>query len=158
MSAPAIVALIVAAINTGDTAAFLDLFHETGMVDDCGSLYHGRQQIKAWSDRELIGAQAHIRVRSRGLYGDTVGMLVDVSGDDFYGCSEFRLRLRAGRILELKIADYFGKQRGGDMKTEEIAPTGLTAAQQSLSDLWDEHVRSEFATKDATAALDTMVR
>ena len=44
------------------------------------------------------------------------------------------------------------------MKAEEIAQSGLTAAQQSLSDLWDEHVRSEFATKDAVAAIDTMVR
>ena len=79
MSAPAIVALIVAAINTGDTAAFLDLFHEAGTVNDCGSLYHGRKQIMAWSDRELIGAQAHIRVRSCGHQGDTVRMLVDVA-------------------------------------------------------------------------------
>ena len=29
---------------------------------------------------------------------------------------------------------------------------GLTPAQQSLNDLWDEHVRDEFATKDAAAA------
>jgi len=43
------------------------------------------------------------------------------------------------------------------MKAEEMIPTGLTAAQQSLSDLWDQHVRSEFATKNAGAAIDTMV-
>ena len=38
----------------------------------------------------------------------------------------------------------------------ESKETGLTPAQQALSDLWDEHVRDEFATKDANAALDTM--
>ena len=43
------------------------------------------------------------------------------------------------------------------MKAEEIAPISLTVAQQSLSDLWDEHVRSEFANKDAHAAIETMV-
>ena len=43
------------------------------------------------------------------------------------------------------------------MNTIETAETRLTPAQQALSDLWDEHVRSEFATKDASAALDTMV-
>ena len=43
------------------------------------------------------------------------------------------------------------------MKAEEIAPISLTAAQQSLSDLWDAHVRSEFANKDAHAAIETMV-
>ena len=103
MSAPAIVALVVAAINTGDTVALLDLFHETGTVSDCGSLYHGRQQIKAWSDRALIGAQAHIRVHSSTDHGDTVSMLVDVDGDGVCGPCELRLTLRAGRILEMKI-------------------------------------------------------
>jgi carboxymethylenebutenolidase len=33
----------------------------------------------------------------------------------------------------------------------------LTPAQQALSDIWDEHVRDEFATKDANGALNTMV-
>jgi carboxymethylenebutenolidase len=43
------------------------------------------------------------------------------------------------------------------MKTEVIAETKLTPAQQALNDLWDEHVRDEFATKDAAGALNTMV-
>lgn len=42
------------------------------------------------------------------------------------------------------------------MNVESVRPNGLTAEQQKLSDLWDEHVRSEFASKDAVAALDTM--
>jgi hypothetical protein len=40
------------------------------------------------------------------------------------------------------------------MNTRELIETGLTPAQQALSDLWDEH--DEFAAKDARAALDTM--
>jgi carboxymethylenebutenolidase len=43
------------------------------------------------------------------------------------------------------------------MKVEETAGIGITPAQQALSDLWDEHVRSEFAAKNAKAAVDTMV-
>jgi carboxymethylenebutenolidase len=43
------------------------------------------------------------------------------------------------------------------MKPEKIVGPGLTPAQQALSDLWDEHVRSEFATKEAIAAVETMV-
>jgi len=31
------------------------------------------------------------------------------------------------------------------------------SASQSLSDLWDEHVRNEFAVKDTAATLDTMI-
>jgi carboxymethylenebutenolidase len=42
------------------------------------------------------------------------------------------------------------------MNMREITETRLTPAQQALSDLWDEHVRDEFAIKDANAALDTM--
>jgi carboxymethylenebutenolidase len=42
------------------------------------------------------------------------------------------------------------------MSKKESRNTGLTPEQQALSDLWDEHVRDEFAIKDANAALDTM--
>lgn len=37
------------------------------------------------------------------------------------------------------------------------APPVLTPHQQFLNDLWEEHVRDEFATKDTSATLDTMV-
>ena len=42
------------------------------------------------------------------------------------------------------------------MTNKEFRNTDLTPAQQALSDLWDEHVRDEFAIKDSDAALDTM--
>ena len=41
--------------------------------------------------------------------------------------------------------------------TTANTPQSLTPAQQALSDIWDEHVRDEFATKDATGTLNTMV-
>jgi carboxymethylenebutenolidase len=34
---------------------------------------------------------------------------------------------------------------------------GLTAGQQSLNDLWEEHLRDEFTTQDTNATLETMV-
>jgi carboxymethylenebutenolidase len=37
------------------------------------------------------------------------------------------------------------------------ATTSLSPAQQALSDLWDEHMRHEFDTKDTEATLATMV-
>ena len=43
------------------------------------------------------------------------------------------------------------------MKGKQSTDAGLTPTQQLLNDVWDEHVRDEFATKDAAAALDTMV-
>lgn len=43
------------------------------------------------------------------------------------------------------------------MKVKQDIEAGLTPAQQLLNDLWDEHVRDEFVTKDTPATLDTMV-
>ena len=43
------------------------------------------------------------------------------------------------------------------MNAKTTAEVKLTPAQQALSDLWDEHVRDEFAIKDANGALNTMV-
>jgi carboxymethylenebutenolidase len=43
------------------------------------------------------------------------------------------------------------------MNTTQTSSNGLTAAQQALNDLWEEHVGNEFAAKDAAGALDTMV-
>jgi carboxymethylenebutenolidase len=42
------------------------------------------------------------------------------------------------------------------VNTKEIRDTGLTPAQQAMSALWDEHLRDEFAIKDANVAVDTM--
>jgi carboxymethylenebutenolidase len=44
-----------------------------------------------------------------------------------------------------------------NMHTDNSLPNGLTADQQKLVDLWDEHIRNEFASKDAAGALHTMV-
>jgi carboxymethylenebutenolidase len=43
------------------------------------------------------------------------------------------------------------------VNTKTTAEVKLTPAQQALSDIWDAHVRDEFATKDATGTLNTMV-
>jgi carboxymethylenebutenolidase len=43
------------------------------------------------------------------------------------------------------------------MTTDQHTTNGLTPAQKVLNDLWDEHVRGEFATKDPAATLETMV-
>ena len=37
------------------------------------------------------------------------------------------------------------------------ANVALTAEQQFLNDLWEEHIRDEFSTRDTVATLDTMV-
>jgi carboxymethylenebutenolidase len=43
------------------------------------------------------------------------------------------------------------------MNKQQGTKTGLTPGQQTLTDLWEEHLRHEFATQDTTATLETMV-
>jgi carboxymethylenebutenolidase len=40
---------------------------------------------------------------------------------------------------------------------QQAAGNGLTNQQQFLSDLWDDHIRGEFASKDVEGTIDTMV-
>jgi carboxymethylenebutenolidase len=43
------------------------------------------------------------------------------------------------------------------MNEQQGTKTGLTPGQQTLDDLWEEHLRHEFRTQDTTATLETMV-
>ncbi len=43
------------------------------------------------------------------------------------------------------------------MSTAQGMEAGLTPEQQRLNDLWEEHVKGEFSTRDTRATLDTMV-
>jgi carboxymethylenebutenolidase len=43
------------------------------------------------------------------------------------------------------------------MSESQSTSTGLTRHQQFLNDLWDEHIREEFASKNADATIETMV-
>jgi carboxymethylenebutenolidase len=43
------------------------------------------------------------------------------------------------------------------MSNAQATSTGLTAQQQFLNDLWDEHIRHEFDSKNTAATIDTMV-
>lgn len=45
-----------------DEAGFLDAFAPTGVVDDWGSIYRGRDEIDTWSSRELIGARGVLTI------------------------------------------------------------------------------------------------
>jgi hypothetical protein len=103
MTTPIIVSAVIAAVNAGDTTGFLDLFTETGTVDDWGSVYRGRQEIKSWSDRELIGVNARFELRSSEQHGSEASMLVNVGGDGFNGPSRFTFTISGGRIAEMRI-------------------------------------------------------
>ena len=59
---PEPVASFIDAVNAHDEAAFLNAFTDNGSVDDWGRVFTGREQIKAWSDKEFIGARGTLDV------------------------------------------------------------------------------------------------
>lgn len=105
ITSPAIVDTVLAAVNGADTDAFLDLFAADGTVDDWSSIYRGRQEIKTWSDRELIGAKARSALRSAEQHGNEASMMVDVGGDGFNGMSRFTFTVTDGRIRQMRITE-----------------------------------------------------
>jgi hypothetical protein len=103
MKTPRIIADVIAAVNAGATDIFLDLFAPEGEVDDWGSFYRGREAIRTWSDRELIGVKAHLTLRSAEQHGNNASMNVEVGGDGFKGPSRFAFALTEDRIRLMRI-------------------------------------------------------
>ena len=101
-STPPVVSAFVAAVNAGDTAAFLALFAERGIVDDWGTRYGGREKIRAWSDRELIGVDARLEIVS-SEQGADASVLAQVSGRGFKGRSRFSFTMDGPLIKEMRI-------------------------------------------------------
>ena len=100
---PAPIDALVAAINGGDTEAFLDAFAAGGLVDDWGSAYRGREAIAAWSARELIGAKGHLGAAPQRL-GDVVTIIGDWKSSFFSGPSRMEFLLDGEKIRELRIS------------------------------------------------------
>jgi carboxymethylenebutenolidase len=54
----------------------------------------------------------------------------------------------AAELADLRTLEFF---------VRHLAGSGISAAQKKLSDLWEEHVKYEFATRDTADTLQTMV-
>ncbi|MEZ2126454.1 MULTISPECIES: nuclear transport factor 2 family protein [unclassified Sinorhizobium] len=103
MTVPAIVCAVITAVNQHDTDRFLSLFEEDGAVDDWGRVFSGRQEIRAWSDEELIGVDATFELKSTEENGNVVSMDVVVDGEGFTGPSTFSFEMNGPLISNLKI-------------------------------------------------------
>jgi hypothetical protein len=96
---PAPVARAIAAVNAEDTDAFLSQFAADGWIDDNGRRFTGHDAMRAWSDRELIGA--HTRFEVTGAEATDAGVAVDieVASEGFNGYSRFAFEV-AGDALQ----------------------------------------------------------
>jgi hypothetical protein len=89
---PAPVARAVDAVNAGDTDAFLSAFAEDGWIDDNGRRFTGHDEMRTWSDRELIGAGA-----------SGVGVDIEVASEGFNGYSRFDFDVEGDVLRSMTI-------------------------------------------------------
>ncbi len=86
---PTPVARAIDAVNAGDTDAFLSQFADDGSIDDNGRRFIGAQEMRGWSDRELIGANSRFDVTGSEPAAGGVSVDIEVASDGFNGYSRF---------------------------------------------------------------------
>lgn len=93
----------IEAINTGDVEGWLNLFSKQAIVNDWGRVFQGRDKIKAWSDKEFIGAKGQLKILNILTEADKT--IVDASWkSNFYsGNSRFIFTVHDNKITEMRI-------------------------------------------------------
>jgi hypothetical protein len=100
---PAPVARAIDAVNAGDTDAFLTEFAADGWIDDNGRRFTGHDEIRAWSDRELIGANSRFEVTGSDAADGGVAVDIEVTSDGFNGYSRFAFALEGDALRSMTI-------------------------------------------------------
>ena len=103
VSLPPQIDRLVTAVNGGDTEAFLDCFTADGVVDDWGRRFVGRKAIRAWSDKESIGARGRMSVTGVETRKDEIVVTADWKSNFYSGPSRYVFRLDGEKIAEMRI-------------------------------------------------------
>ncbi|KAF1722253.1 nuclear transport factor 2 family protein [Pseudoxanthomonas wuyuanensis] len=93
----------VAAVNGGDTDAALALFAPEGEIDDWGRRFTTPKAMRAWSDREFIGAQGYMTVTRVARIGNQITVDAAWKSNHYSGASRFLFTLVDGRIQQMRI-------------------------------------------------------
>lgn len=105
MNLPATLAKYVEASNAGDTAATVELFSESAVVQDDGEEFAGLQAIEAWIEESTRKYQAQLVPLTLQESGDHVVLRGQVSGN-FPGSPvelDFDFVLAGDKIARLAI-------------------------------------------------------
>lgn len=102
---PEPIASFIDAVNRHDEPGFLDAFGPGGAVDDWGRVFEGRDAIKAWSDREFIGARGTFAVEGMEVSDATVTLVGDWRSQHANGPSKFTFDVDGDRITRMTIRE-----------------------------------------------------
>lgn len=102
---PEPVASFLDAVNRHDEDAFLDAFTQTGAVDDWGRTFTGRDQIKAWSDKEFIGSRGTLAVEEVDVDDGTVTVIGDWRSNHANGRSKFVFDIDGNQLAKMTIRE-----------------------------------------------------
>jgi hypothetical protein len=102
---PTLLQRFVAAVNGGDSKAFLALFGDDSIVTDWGDRYVGIVAISEWNDREMIGAKGTLTVSDVATKPNEIIFRGDWASSVFTGPGRFVLKLDGERIREMRISE-----------------------------------------------------
>ncbi|MCF8606521.1 nuclear transport factor 2 family protein [Gordonia sp. HY442] len=102
---PTTVADFIETVNRHDEQGFLNAFAEDGFVDDWGRVFTGRDEIKAWSDKEFIGATGTMTVTDTHVDGDRVTVIADWRSTHANGLSKFVFDVAADKLASMTIRE-----------------------------------------------------
>ncbi|GAA1406545.1 hypothetical protein AUR04nite_05800 [Glutamicibacter uratoxydans] len=105
ISLPEPVASFWEAVNAHDEQGFLDAFTAEGAVDDWGRTFTGRKEIKAWSDREFIGARGTLEIHSASDENGQIIVVGDWKSNYANGLSKFTFETSGGKLDKMTIRE-----------------------------------------------------
>src|SRR5580658_81672 len=110
-SLPPPVSAYVEAMNSFNLEGFVAVFEDDALVNDHRDEFIGKEQIRAWAAREIIGDHVTMKVVDVRLLGDHVALKAEVDGDfDKKGLPSplvlaFYFSVSGGRISALVIVN-----------------------------------------------------
>lgn len=94
----------VEAVNAGDEIAFLSFFDEAkGSINDWGRIMTGHKEIKAWSDKEFIGAKGKMTPQRVEVTGNVISLWAGWKSNYYSGDSKFVFTTDGNKVIEMRI-------------------------------------------------------
>lgn len=103
---PTALRAFIDATNSGDSAAFVDVFTHDAVLDDWGRVFHGHDGIAAWNSTDNIGVRSNFELVGLERTDDPARVVATlaVTGGGYNGTGPMTFEFRGDRIARLVIA------------------------------------------------------